>query len=176
MFLILISILYQNGQSSYIYKTNDQRGYNAATVKSYGRDSANTSSIAMTCGATSDAAPVFNTEIIENMADDPGTENSTFAAIFGSGYQSIPSSSDSGAGKLLQDDDLTTATSHTNAARIFYPIQLASPIIVSPDTTTFEMSFGVSGSVSVDFTTDGSNNLINLKAGADPFTMEFTSE
>ena len=40
---------------------------------------------------------------------------------------------------------------------------------------TFEMSFGVSGSVSVDFTTDGSNNLISLKAGADPFTMKFTS-
>ena len=161
--------------TTYTNATNEQRGYNAATVKSYGRDSANTSSIAMTCGATSDAAPVFNTEIIENMADDPGTENATFAAIFGSGYQSIPGSSDSGAGKLLQDDDLTTATSHTNAARIFYPIQLANPIIVSPDTTTFEMSFGVSGSVSVDFTTDGSNNLINLKSGADPFTMTFTS-
>jgi len=41
---------------------------------------------------------------------------------------------------------------------------------------TEEMSFGVSGSVSLDFTTDGSNNLIHLKAGADPFTMKFTSD
>ena len=76
---------------------------------------------------------------------------------------------------LLAAKQIIRTTSHTNAARIFYPIQLASPIIVSPDTTTFEMSFGVSGSVSVDFTTDGSNNLINLKSGADPFTMTFTS-
>jgi len=109
------------------------------------------------------------------MAFDPGTENSNFEAIFGTDYFTIPGTSDKGAGKLLQDDDLTTATSHSNAARIFYPIQLANPIIVSPDTTTFEMSFGVSGSVSIDFETDGTNNLINLKAGADPFTMKFTS-
>jgi hypothetical protein len=156
--------------------TNAQRGYSAANVKSYGADSSNTSSLAMTCGATSDAAPVFNTEIIENMAGNPGTENSTFSANATSNYESIPGSTDKAAGKLLQVDDLTTATSHTNAARIFYPIELASPLVVSPDTKTFEMSFGVSGSVSVDFTTDGLNNFVNLKIGADPFTMKFSAE
>jgi len=162
--------------TTYTNATNAQRGYNAATVKSYGADSLHSASLAMTCGTTADAAPVFNTEIIENMADDPGEENSTFAAIFGSGYAAIPGTSDKAAGKLLQDDNLTTATSHANAARIFYPIQLASPLIVSPETSSFEMSFGVSGSVSVDFTTDGSNKLINLKVGADPFTMKFSAE
>ncbi|MDG2172036.1 MAG: hypothetical protein P8L38_04685 [Gammaproteobacteria bacterium] len=161
--------------TTYTNATDAQRGYTATQVKSYGEDSSATDSIAMTCGDTVDATPVFNTEIIENMADDPGDENANFEAIFGSTYQSIPGSSDKGAGKLLQDDDLTTATNHLNAARIFYPIQLSNPIIVSPDTTTFEMSFGISGSVSIDFTTDGSDNLINLKAGADPFTMKFTS-
>ena len=161
--------------TTYTNATNAQRGYTSAQVKDFGGDGQATNSIAMTCGDTADAAPVFNTEIIENMANDPGTENSNFEAIFGTDYFTIPGTSDKGAGKLLQDDDLTTATSHSNAARIFYPIQLANPIIVSPDTTTFEMSFGVSGSVSIDFETDGTNNLINLKAGADPFTMKFTS-
>ena len=47
---------------------------------------------------------------------------------------------------------------------------------MTPETKAFEMSFGVSGSVSIDFTTDGNNNLINLKAGADPFTMKFSAE
>ena len=162
--------------TTYTNATDAQRGYNEATVKSYGEDSGNTTSLAMTCGATAAADPVFNTEIIENMADNPGDENETFAAIFGSGYAAIAGTSDKAAGKLLQDDDLTTATSHSDAARIFYPIQLASPLVVSPDTTSFEMSFGVSGSVSVDFTTDGSNNLINLKVGADPFTMKFSAQ
>ena len=161
--------------TTYTNATNAQRGYTAAQVKDFGGDGQATNSIAMTCGETADAAPVFNTEIIENMADDPGTENSNFEAMFGTEYFEIPGSSDKGAGKLLQDDNLTTATSHLNAARIFYPIQLANPLIVTPNTKTFEMSFGVSGSVSVDFETDGSNNLINLKSGADPFTIKFTS-
>jgi len=161
--------------TTYTNATNAQRGYNAASVKSFGQDSSNTTSLAMTCGATGDAAPVYNVEIIENMSDDPGTENSSFSANSGD-YAAIDGSLDEGVGKLLQTDDLTTATSHTNAARIFYPIQFATPLVVSPDTTTFEISFGVSGSVSLDFTTDGSNNLIHLKAGADPFTMMFTSD
>jgi len=63
-----------------------------------------------------------------------------------------------------------------NAARIFYPIKFANPLIVTPDIKKFTVSFGVSGSVSLDFDTDGNNNLINLKAGADPFTMKFSAE
>ena len=161
--------------TTYTNATNAQRGYSETQIKSFGEDSGAKTSLAMTCGATSAASPVFNTEIIENMAEDPGTENSTFLARTGSTYQSIPGSADTAAGKLLKDDDLTTATTHLNAARIFYPIKFATPLVVGPDTTTFEMSFGVSGSVSVDFQTDGSNNLISLKAGADPFTMKFTA-
>tara|TARA_Y200000002_G_scaffold233691_1_gene192994 strand:+ start:1550 stop:2635 length:1086 start_codon:yes stop_codon:yes gene_type:complete len=160
--------------TTYTGATNAQRGYTAAQVKSYGADGGATDSLAMTCEGVQN--PVFNTEIIENLADDPGIENATFSAIFSSSYQSIPGTSDKGVGKLLQDDDLTTATSHTNAARIFYPVQLANPLIVTPDIKTFEMSFGISGSVSLDYQTDGSNNLISTKAGADPFTMKFTAE
>ena len=161
--------------TTYTNATNAQRDHNAATVRSYGEDSSNTSSLAMTCGSGT-PAPVFNTEIIENMHENPGTENSNFLARTGSTYQAIPGSTDTAAGKLLRDDDIRTATTILNAARIFYPIKFATPLVVGPDTTTFEMSFGVSGSVSVDFTTDGANKLINLKAGADPFTMKFTAE
>ena len=162
--------------TTYTNATNAQRGYSEDDVKSFGEDDSAKTSLAMTCGDTVDAAPVFNTEIIENMANDPGDENSNFEANATSDYETIPGSSDKAGGKLLQTDDLTTATSHANAARIFYPIELASPLVVTPETSSFEMSFGVSGSVSVDFTTDGSNKLINLKVGADPFTMKFSAE
>jgi len=155
--------------------TNAQRGYSAALVKSYGRDDSK-ASLAMTCGVEGNAAPVHNVEIIENMADNPGTENSNFEAFLAGGYGAIDGTEDLGVGKLLQDDDLTTATTYLNAARIFYPIRFATPLIVTPETSSFEMSFGVSGSVSLDFTTDGSNNLIHLKAGADPFTVKFSAQ
>ena len=49
-------------------------------VKSFGKMFQSTS-LAMTCGAYGDAAPVYNVEIIENMADDPGTENATLCRI-----------------------------------------------------------------------------------------------
>jgi hypothetical protein len=156
--------------------TNAQRGHSADNVKSYGRDDAAKTSLALTCGDTDNASPIFNTEIIENMSDNPGNENENFSANVGAGYNEIDGTSDKAAGKLLQTDDLTTATSHANAARIFYPIEFATPLIVTPETKSFEMSFGVSGSVSLDFTTDDNNKLINLKAGADPFTMKFSAE
>ena len=160
--------------TTYTNATNAQRGHSADDVKSFGDDGGAKTSLAMTCGATNAASPVFNTEIIENMAEEPGVENATFLARTGSTYQSIPGSSDTAAGKLLRNDDITTAETHLEAARIFYPIKFATPLVIGPK-TKLEMSFGVSGSVSVDFQTDGSNNLISLKAGADPFTMKFTA-
>ena len=159
--------------TTYTNATNAQRGHSADDVKSFGEDGGAKTSLAFTCGDTDDASPIFNTEIIENMSDEPGSENENFSAATGSDYGPLDGTSDKAAGKLLLADDLTTATSHANAARIFYPIEFATPLIVTPETTRFEMSFGISGSVSLDFGTDGSNNLINLKAGADPFTMKF---
>ena len=161
--------------TTYTNATNEQRGYSATLVKSYGTDGSK-ASLAMTCGDEGDAAPLYNVEIIENMADNPGTENSNFEAYVAGGYSAIDGSADLGVGKLLQDDDLTTATTYLNAARIFYPIRFATPLIVTPETSSFEMSFGVSGSVSLDFSSDGSNNLIHLKAGADPFTVKFSAQ
>jgi len=166
--------------TTYTNANGSQRGYEgsagAREVKSWAESSRDPRHLAMICGETEDANPQFNIEIIENMAEDPGTENSNFEAISVTGYQSIPGSSDTAAGKLLQDDNLTTATSHLNAARIFYPIKFANPLIVTPDIKKFTVSFDVSGSVSLDFDTDGSNNLINVKAGADPFTIKFSAE
>ena len=44
------------------------------------------------------------------------------------------------------------------------------------DCTRFEMSFNISGAVSVIFGSDGSNNLTVLKTGADPFQIKVTAE
>ncbi len=160
--------------TTYTGATGAQRGFNAATVKAYGKD-LTSSSLAMTCGSSASASPVFNKEIIENLSDDPGEENATWSATMGSSYFSIPGTSDKGIGKLLQNDNITTATDTSNVYRIFYPVKFSSPLVIGPEISTFEMSFGISGSVSLDFTSDGSNNLIAIKAGADPFTMKFTA-
>ena len=154
--------------------TGAQRDYTALQVKDYGADGSK-ESLAMECGAEGDAAPVYNVEIIENMSDSPGSENENFQAYLPGGYQAIDGGADLGVGKLLKDDDLTTANSYLTAARIFYPIRFATPLIVTRETSVFEMSFGVSGSVSLDFSSDGANKLIAIKAGADPFTMKFTT-
>jgi len=160
--------------------TGAQRGFSDLQVKDFGTDSQvkgsdATASLAMDCGDTYEASPVFNTEIIENFADAPGDENSNFVSNTGQSYESFNGTVDSAAAKLLKDDDLTTANSYLTAARIFYPIRFATPLIVTRETSVFEMSFGVSGSVSLDFSSDGANKLIAIKAGADPFTMKFTT-
>ena len=52
-----------------------------------------------------------------------------------------------------------------------------TPTITAENTTTFNIGFGLSGSVSVDFTTkDGSDELYITKHGADPVDIKFTAE
>ena len=114
--------------TTYTNATNAQRGYTAEDVKSFGADGSAKTSLAFTCGNTDDASPIFNTEIIENMSENPGSENENFSAVVGSGFSEMDGTSDKAAGKLLLDDDLTTATSHANAARIFLPNRIFNSI------------------------------------------------
>jgi hypothetical protein len=132
----------------------------------------------MKCGTAADSDLAFAKEIIDDLADDPG--NDPFFAG-GSTYESFSDNNGTDLGgtvaaKLLQSDNLTIATSANDAFRIFYGINFSSPIVIDDNTTKFEMSFNVSGAVSVDFSSDGSNNLIVAKTGADPFQIKVTAE
>ena len=78
---------------------------------------------------------------------------------------------------LLQDDLTTVATTMENAVVMLYAVALTTPLAITEDTTTFNIGFGLSGSVSVDFTNkDGSDELYISKHGADPVDIKFTAE
>ena len=163
--------------------------YNNDTQTIRGLDSVNfgddgNAGIGNTCGALADAAPQFGTELIENMHDNHdsggvGGINSQWRAWDSTTFQSFNdgSFSDLSMAKLLQSDNFTTATGLANAYRIFYVVQFSEPLVITEDTTQFEMSFNLSGSVSVDFASDGSSDgqLIAVKNGADPFQVIFTA-
>jgi len=132
----------------------------------------------MKCGTAVDSDLAYAKEIIDDFAEDP--ENDPFSAG-GSVYESFSDNNGTDLGgtvaaKLLQSDNLTIATSANDAFRIFYGINFSSPVVIDDNTTKFEMSFNVSGAVSVDFSSDGSNNLIVSKTGADPFQIKVTAE
>jgi hypothetical protein len=132
----------------------------------------------MKCGTAADSDLAYAKEIIDNFAEDPA--NDPFSAG-GSVYESFSDNNGTDLGgtvaaKLLQRDNLTIATSANDAFRIFYGIKFSSPIVIDDNTSKFEMSFNVSGAVSVDFSSDGSNNLIVTKTGADPFQIKVTAE
>jgi hypothetical protein len=136
-----------------------------------------------TCGALADANPQFATELIENMHDDHDNGglnaiNTNWRAWDSTSFQSFNDGafSDLSMAKLLQSDNFTTATGLANAHRIFYVVQFSNPLVFTEDSTQFEMSFNLSGSVSVDFASDGSfdGQLIAVKNGADPFQVIFT--
>jgi len=81
------------------------------------------------------------------------------------------------AAMLLQDDLTTVATTMENGVVMLYAVALTTPLAITEDTTTFNIGFGLSGSVSIDFTTkSGSDELYITKHGADPVDIRFTAE
>ncbi len=71
----------------------------------------------------------------------------------------------------------TVATTMENAVAMLYAVALTTPLAITEETTTFNIGFGLSGSVSVDFTSkDGSDELYISKHGADPVDIKFTAE
>ena len=130
------------------------------------------------CGDTLNASThAYATEIIESFGEASGDWNvSTVVPRWA--YQA--SNLDIGGTKaaiLLQSDLETVATTMENGVAMLYAVNLTTPLAITEDTTTFNIGFGLSGSVSVDFTTkNGSNELYITKHGADPVDIKFTAE
>ena len=130
------------------------------------------------CGDTLNASThAYATEIIESFGDANGDWNVS-TVVPRMAYQA--SNLDIGGTKaaiLLQSDLETVATTMENGVAMLYAVNLTTPLAITEDTTTFNISFGLSGSVSVDFTTkNGSNELYITKHGADPVDIKFTAE
>ena len=61
-----------------------------------------------------------------------------------------------------------------NGVAMLYSVDLTNPLVITENTSRFDIKFGLSGSVSVDFTTqDGSDFLFITKHGADPVDILF---
>jgi len=136
-----------------------------------------TTNARLKCGDVNAAGMDFATEIIDDLADDP--DNETFQAKFG--YDDNDVETETGvsgiemAQNLLQDDDVTLATSGNNAKRLLSHFKYASPVVISENTVGFKMRFSTYSAVSIDMASDGAGGGFKMwgaKVGADPFMVQ----
>ena len=129
------------------------------------------------CGDTLGGTHAYATEIIESFGEASGNWGDS-AVTPRMAYSASPL--DIGGTKaaiLLQDDLTTVATTMENGVVMLYAVALTTPLAITENTTTFNIGFGLSGSVSVDFTNkNGSDELYITKHGADPVDIKFTAE
>jgi len=127
------------------------------------------------CGSAVDGTFDYATEIIETFGEASGNWN---ASAVTSRWPYAASSLGGGtkAAILLQSDLQTVATTMENGVAMLYAVSLTNPLVITENTNRFDIKFGLSGSVSVDFTTqDGSDFLFINKHGADPVDILFSA-
>jgi len=127
------------------------------------------------CGSAVDGTFDYATEIIETFGEADGNWNESSVTSRWP-YASSSLGGGNKAAILLQSDLSTVATTMENGVALLYAVDLANPLVVTENTTQFNIGFGLSGSVSVDFTTqDGADFLFITKHGADPVDILFTA-
>ena len=129
------------------------------------------------CGTSEPAAGdyEFATEIINILGDADNPYN--YPA---SGYED-EGTAISGvrmAANLLQDDNLTIATTVFNATRIGAYFQYSSPININERTIGLKLNFKTSSAVSIDFgqQDNTAKDIWAIKMGADPFTVQIQTK
>jgi len=130
------------------------------------------------CGDTEDEAAAFQTDVVDSMGDDC---SSNFSAILGTtGWDTIEDSHSSsvlkgimGAKLLLTTNSI--ASSCANAKRIFYGIDFTNSLVITENTSTFDLSFRAKAGVEMMFNAQGTATHFS-KLGANPFQVIFTAE
>ena len=134
-----------------------------------------TTNARLKCGDVNAAGMDFATEIIDDLADDP--DNEDFQAKFDY-YDAETETGVVGiemAQNLLQDNDVTLATTGNNAKRLLSHFKYASPVVISENTVGFKMRFSTYSAVSIDMasqTVDEVFSMWGAKVGADPFMVQ----
>ena len=134
-----------------------------------------TTNARLKCGDVNAAGMDFATEIIDDLADDP--DNEDFQAKFDY-YDAETETGVVGiemAQNLLQDNDVTLATTGNNAKRLLSHFKYASPVVISENTVGFKMRFSTYSAVSIDMASDGTGGGFKMwgaKVGADPFMVQ----
>ena len=138
------------------------------------------SSLGVECGTaterTTNGTYTYTYEILDSLHDDCDGLSGGCGAH--ANYRAWISVGDTGLGftangSLLQSDGTTLGTTRENSVRIGYFVGFDTPLSISEDTKSFDMSFNTSGSVSIDFNED--TQVAVLKNGVDPFTVIVTA-
>ena len=126
-----------------------------------------------------DSAVKFATEIFDHLGGDGSTDRFHYPFAT-SGYEEEGKSvaGISMASNMLQDDNLTLATTKINAKRIVGFFKYSTPVNVNERTIGLKLNFFTSGSVSIDFGQDNSASKIiwATKMGADPFVVQLQTK
>ena len=116
----------------------------------------------MDCGAT--AVPAYSTEIFDCFDD--------FNPNLDLELQTCSVRDEEGLARILQSDNVSTATDANNGARIL--VSLPQSITVTP-TSRFNLAFTLTRSVSVDLAQNqDTSDYHGVKNGADPFQVALT--
>ena len=114
----------------------------------------------------------YATEIIETFGEASGNWNeSSVTARWPYAASSLGGGNK--AAILLQSDNETVATSMEDGVRLLYMVELTNPLVITENTSRFDIKFGLSDSVSIDFGSTGDPFLFNVKHGADPVDILF---
>ena len=137
---------------------------------------------AVECGtktrAQADALAAFQTDIVDTMGDDCG---SNFSAVLGTnGWDTIEDSHSTATlkgimgAKLLKGDN-TIASSCSDSKRIFYGIDFTNSLVITENTSTFDLSFRAKEGIEMMFNAQGTATHYT-KLGSNPFQVIFTAE
>ena len=136
---------------------------------------AGTTNARLKCGDVNAANMDFATEIIDDLANDPDIED--FQAKFDY-YDAETETGVTGieiAQNLLQDNNVTLATTGDNAKRLLSHFKYTSPVVISGNTVGFKMRFSTYSAVSIDMSSQTVEEVFSMwgaKVGADPFMVQ----
>ena len=155
--------------------------YTAAHGVTVVSSSAQTGKARLDCASSepSDSDVEFATEVFDHLGD--GTSTDRFHYPFAtSGYEEEGKSvaGISMASNMLQDDNLTLATTKINAKRIVGFYKYSTPVNINEKTIGLKLNFFTSGSVSIDFGQDDTDDKViwATKMGADPFVVQLQTK
>lgn len=154
---------------------SDAANYAAAhftdTTLRVNASSPGTNTARLDCGSSEPASGDYDfaTEIINELGDSPNQYN--YPA---SGYETEGTAiaGVSMAANMLQDDNLTIATTKFNAKRIGAIFKYSTPVNINERTVGLKLNFKTSSAVSIDFSQESDKDIWGVKMGADPFTVQ----
>lgn len=150
-----LGLLGKTGQGTTCWTTDSVTSFSDMRSGIVSIDPSTRSSLAMDCGTAAEANPQYTTEVFDSLGED----SITFVPSLGS--EPVV---------LLQNDNVTTATTADNGARLLVSLPMNVRVTAN---SSFDLKFTLTDSVSIDMTKTG-GDIYAIKNGADPFQVTLT--